>query len=850
MKQAYHQLTRLPAGFLALLLVVSLLLISWIPTTALANNSTYYVDSVSGSDSNNGLSSSAPWKTLAKVNATTYQPGDTILFKSGSVWSGQLHPLGSGTVGSPIVIDKYGTGSKPIINGDGLTGATLYFFNQQYWEINNLEVTNIAGSAGERYGVKVEAQDVGTYHHFYIKNMYIHDITGTNTDALKVTGGMLVMVSGTAVRTKWDDVLIEGNTVERADRTGISTGSSWGNNDGLGNFEPFTQLVIRGNQLNDIGGDGIVMRASIDGLIEYNVVNTAHARDTHYDAAIWPINSTRPVMQFNEAYNTKTSQDGQGFDCDYNLTGCTVQYNYSHDNEGGFLLIMGIGSIRNDNMIVRYNISQNDHTRIFQFDSSYTPLNNQIYNNTFYIGSGLSTNITTGIGGSNPLNFKNNIVYNAGSGGYIVKANDIYDYNLFYGNHPASEPADAHKITSDPLLVAPGTGGIGLSSLDGYKLGFGSPALGSGTVISSNGGRDYWGNVVSASAAPNRGAYNGPGVSNPALGVWTAVDDTTVRDGSYSGTNQSGSTATAIDVKSDATSYNREGYFKFDFSDYAGGVISEATVVLTPTATGTSGLQNTVALVSDNSWNEGTLTWNTKPSSSTVLGTYTMTSGTPVTVDITAQVQAALSAGGNKKLSLRVYSPGPVGETSYVSYASSENTDANLRPQLQITGLIASDDATVRDGTYAGSNQAGATSTTVETKNDATSYMRESYFKFNFGGYNGTVSSATITLTPTAVSATGLQNAVDLVSDNTWSESTITWNTKPASSTVLGTYTVSGGTPITINVTSQVQAAMSSGKKLSIRVYSVSPVGSNGGASYASSENSTVVQRPLLKITP
>ncbi|MGG1555413.1 DUF7594 domain-containing protein [Paenibacillus ferrarius] len=848
MKQVYAQWTRLPAGLLALILVVSMLVLPMAPSKALANNTTYYIDSVSGNDSNNGTSSSTPWKTLAKVNATTFQPGDSILFKSGSVWSGQLHPLGSGASGAPIVIDKYGTGSKPIINGDGLTGAAVYFYNQQYWEVNNLEVTNMAGSAGDRYGVKVEAQDVGTYHHFYIKNMYIHDITGTNSDALKVTGGIFVMVSGTAVRTKWDDVLIEGNTVERADRTGISTGSSWGNNDGMGNFEPFTQLVIRGNQLNDIGGDGIVMRASIDGLIEYNVVNTAHARDTHYDVAIWPINSTRPVMQFNEAYNTKTTNDGQGFDCDYNLTGCTVQYNYSHDNEGGFLLVMGVGAIKNDNMVVRYNISQNDHTRTFQFNNDYTPLNAQIYNNTFYIGSGDSTNFTAYVAGSNPLSVRNNIIYNYGTGGYSVKSNDVYDYNVFYGNHPASEPADAHKITTDPLLVAPGTGGIGRNAVDGYKLAVGSPALGTGTLITGNGGRDYWGNAVSASAAPNRGAYNGAGVPTTTAGVWTASDDSIVRDGSYAGINQNGTTDDVLSVKSDAVGYTRDAYFKFDFSDYAGGVISNATVMLSPTETGTSGLQNIASLVADNSWSEGTITWNNKPASSTVLGTYTVTSGTPVTLDVTAQVQAALAAGG-KKLSLRVYSPGPAGSSSYVLYASSENANTSLRPKLQISGLTAVDDATVRDGSYAGTNQSGTTSTTLDTKNDATSYARESFVKFDFGSYTGTVSAASIKLTPVTVASAGLQNVVALVSDNTWTEGAITWNTKPASSTVLGTYTLVAGTPITINVTPQVQAAMASGKKLSIRVYSISAAGANGNVAYGSSENATESLRPVLMIT-
>ena len=39
----------------------------------------YYVSN-SGSDSNNGTSTSTPWKTIAHVDAHTFNPGDSVLF--------------------------------------------------------------------------------------------------------------------------------------------------------------------------------------------------------------------------------------------------------------------------------------------------------------------------------------------------------------------------------------------------------------------------------------------------------------------------------------------------------------------------------------------------------------------------------------------------------------------------------------------------------------------------------------------------------------------------------------------------------------------------------------------------
>jgi len=68
---------------------------------------TYYVDASGGADGNSGVSSSEPWKSLEKVNTTTFAPGDRILFAAGSRWQGKLNPKGSGTPGKPIVIDRY-----------------------------------------------------------------------------------------------------------------------------------------------------------------------------------------------------------------------------------------------------------------------------------------------------------------------------------------------------------------------------------------------------------------------------------------------------------------------------------------------------------------------------------------------------------------------------------------------------------------------------------------------------------------------------------------------------------------------------------------------------------------------
>jgi parallel beta-helix repeat protein len=92
----------------------------------IASATDYYISST-GNDSNNGLSSSTPWKTIAKVNSSfsSLKPGDRILFNRGNTFYGTLVVTASGSAGNPITIGAYGTGETPIITGfTAITGWT------------------------------------------------------------------------------------------------------------------------------------------------------------------------------------------------------------------------------------------------------------------------------------------------------------------------------------------------------------------------------------------------------------------------------------------------------------------------------------------------------------------------------------------------------------------------------------------------------------------------------------------------------------------------------------------------------------------------------------------------------
>jgi hypothetical protein len=102
----------------------------------------FYVDDTGGSDSNSGTSSTDPWKSLGKVNSTAFQPGDAINFKRGSVWTGNLQIKRSGTSGSPIAYQAYGTGTAPQIRNPGVKYGHAVDVTGNYNVVQDLLLTD------------------------------------------------------------------------------------------------------------------------------------------------------------------------------------------------------------------------------------------------------------------------------------------------------------------------------------------------------------------------------------------------------------------------------------------------------------------------------------------------------------------------------------------------------------------------------------------------------------------------------------------------------------------------------------------------------------------------------------
>jgi Right handed beta helix region len=486
--------------------------------------STYYVDSTDGNDTAAGTAPTAPWKSLEKINSATFQPGDRILLKSGSVWRGQLWPKGSGAEGRAITLGMYGGGVKPQIQGGGLAEDAVLLKNQEYWEIEDLEITNTGPAQAVRRGVHLMLDDFGEAHHIYLRRLTIHDVNGS--DEVKPNGGINYTSAGVWKPSRFIDLRIENNDIYHVDRSGIF---GWSDRWQRSKWYPSLGVIVRGNALSDIGGDGIVVVATDGALVENNVVAHANQRSDGYNVAIWPWSADYTIIQYNEAYDTKGQRDGEGFDSDWNSRRTIIQYNYSHDNDGGFLLICNEGghspdeSAGNVGTIIRYNISQNDRTR--GINIAGPTKNTQIYNNTIYVGPEHRVDLvlfSDWNGWASETSFFNNIFYVEGAaqfsygvsrnpnGAYVTapgtgqSMKNVFDSNIYYGN--VQHPSDPHAISANPKFVAPGQGGFGRESLWGYRLEPNSPAIGSAMQIGNNGGRDFWGAPVSSEGPHDRGA--------------------------------------------------------------------------------------------------------------------------------------------------------------------------------------------------------------------------------------------------------------------------------------------------------------------------------------------------------
>lgn len=474
----------------------------------------YYLDATSGNDARSGLSPAQTWRSLERVNATVFQPGDEILLKRGERWQGTLEPQGSGTPEQPIRLGAYGEGARPFL--DGGAGPAVLIHNQDAWIIESLEVTNRNDSKQD--ALKVWAGPRRPHYHFIrIRDCVAHDAGGSGIHVGEGTYG------------NYDDVVIENCVSFHNQDSGILIQGN--------DFAEVRQLAIRHSVAYGNGWDGIKIYSGRDGVIEYC---TAYRNGWKQDArvGIWCWNSENIVIQFCESYENVTpgAHDGGGFDIDWSCVHCLIQYCYSHDNDGAGYLFMGSGRGFTTRSMVRFNISQNDGRK-----NEYGGLlcfgtlqDSEVYNNVFYFRgaeAGAAIHFRGGKEDGYPSNVRvfNNIVI-AAEGRAVLRVapeaarqNNTFDFNdyfsptglrMIWGDQTYQDIAafrkatglEARGLVADPRLQAPGAAGAGRLPMGAYRPLPDSPCRNAGSPYESGfGTQDYWGKPLGEAKALNIG---------------------------------------------------------------------------------------------------------------------------------------------------------------------------------------------------------------------------------------------------------------------------------------------------------------------------------------------------------
>ncbi|MBD2724666.1 right-handed parallel beta-helix repeat-containing protein [Hymenobacter armeniacus] len=504
--------------------------------TLSARATTYYVSS-SGYDSNVGTSAAQAWRTPARVNAATLQPGDRVLFEGGQTFSGSLRMRSNqGTAAQPIVFRSYGTAGPAVIASGAEVG--FYAHNAGGLELRNLTFRGAGIAASQASGVQFYNDSTNAHlQHLRFDSL---DISGYQRVGLEV--GSWNGTSG------YDNVRITNSQFHANGESGLSSYAYFpelGHSDWyVGNCNAYDNPG-RQELPNSATGNGIVV-SGIDGVI------VEHCTAYHNGwlnargggpAGIWGWDCNNLTIQYCESHHNEAGgrRDGGGFDLDGGCTNSVLQYNYSHDNDGpGYLLVQFDYARPMHDLVVRYNISKNDARQqdqggILVYSEPWLGgiVNADIYNNTIILdrpANGSSPSAVYLLSGNiSGFTVRNNIlqadpglclVRTFTTTGVRFEGNDYwsptgvmkFDWNTAqYSTLSAWRNASAQETLAGGsratgMSVAPGFVSTGTGA-QAFLLDATSPLLGQGLNLLtefglSPGPRDFYGLPTPAAAAP------------------------------------------------------------------------------------------------------------------------------------------------------------------------------------------------------------------------------------------------------------------------------------------------------------------------------------------------------------
>jgi hypothetical protein len=279
-----------------------------------------------------GEDAAATLHSLAEANKLELHPGDTVLFRRGTVCHGALLPKGSGAIKNYIRVSAYGLGPRPRIEATRNDEAAVELRDQQFWEIDSLDI-----SGSREFGVHVIVSH-GRLQHIVLRDLTVHGVGDASTIPRKKESG-LVVINATGKGASFDDVVVDGVVAhDSAQWAGIMVEGAEG--------DAVTEhVVVRNSMVHDVAGDGIILFQQSDGVIENSIAwhtGMQHTENIGTPNAIWTWACTRCDVINNEAFLTDSPGiDGGAFDIDFWSKDTKVRNNYGHDTQGYCVAVFG-----------------------------------------------------------------------------------------------------------------------------------------------------------------------------------------------------------------------------------------------------------------------------------------------------------------------------------------------------------------------------------------------------------------------------------------------------------------------------------------------------------------------------
>ena len=351
----------------------------------------YYV-SKSGDDSRDGLSIQTAWRSLDKISDFDFNPGDSLMLEGGVEFKGTINLASddNGSPGKPVVVTSYGNKKAKIAAGEG---DGLQANNTSFIRIVSLKFEGSGVSSNKGNGIHFFANDS-------LKSPSDIEVIDCDVRGFK-TFGIGFGANDNISYKGYRNVRIIHCNVSENGQAGISSyGSYLGFQHAhfyISNCKVFENRGIP-SRTESHTGNGIVM-AMIDDLLIEQCEAYRNGADNRCTAGgpvgIWVWMCKNAVIQYCVSHDNYAglTKDGGGFDIDGGASNCTLQYNYSYNNEGAGYLLAEYGAVfPYTNNIVRFNISFNDGRKngyggisIWGAGKEYRVTNTYIYNNTIYL---------------------------------------------------------------------------------------------------------------------------------------------------------------------------------------------------------------------------------------------------------------------------------------------------------------------------------------------------------------------------------------------------------------------------------------------------------------------------------